>query len=268
MKRLITAALLMTAAFAMAEDFSFFESKVRPLLVERCIECHGEKKQKGDLRLDSKSGWQKGGESGAALVPGRPEESLLIKSVSYVDKDLQMPPKKQLAPEEVAVLREWVKQGAADPRVTEVTAEASTKTEADEWEVAYQKRLDWWSLKPVRKAEPPVVQESAWSREPVDRFIRRALDTAKLVPAAPAESEVLLRRLSLVLTGLPPTPEQRTQFLQHWKRDAEAACETLVDGLLASPHFGEHFARHWMDVVRYTDTYGYEWDNPAKGAHE
>ncbi len=268
MKRLTTAALLMTASFAMAEDFSFFESKVRPLLVERCIECHGEKKHKGALRLDSKSGWQKGGESGTALVPGKPEESLLIKAVSYVDKDLQMPPKKQLAPEEVAVLREWVKQGAADPRVTEVAAAASTKPEADKWEVAYQKRLDWWSLKPLRKAEPPLVQDTAWAREPVDRFIRRALDGAKLVPAVPAEPEVLLRRLSLVLTGLPPTPEERTQFLQHWQRDAEAACETLVDGLLASPHFGEHFARHWMDVVRYTDTYGYEWDIPAKGSWE
>ena len=108
MKRLATAALMMTASFAIAEDFSFFESKVRPLLVERCIECHGAEKQKGDLRLDSKSGWQKGGESGAVLVLGKPEESLLIKAVSYVDKDLQMPPKKQLAPEEIAVLREWV----------------------------------------------------------------------------------------------------------------------------------------------------------------
>jgi len=258
----------MTASFAMAEEFSFFESKVRPLLAERCIECHGEKKQKGGLRLDSKSGWQKGGESGAALVPGKPEASLLIKSVSYVDKDLQMPPKKQLAPEEVEVLREWVKQGAADPRVTEAAAAASTKPEADEWEVAYQKRLDWWSLMPLRKAEPPMVRDAAWSREPVDRFIRSALDAAKLVPAVPAEPEVLLRRLSLVLTGLPPTPDQRTQFLQHWQRDAEGACEKLVDELLGSPHFGEHFARHWMDVVRYTDTYGYEWDNPAKGAHE
>ena len=268
MKRLATAALMMTASFAIAEDFSFFESKVRPLLVERCIECHGAEKQKGDLRLDSKSGWQKGGESGAVLVLGKPEESLLIKAVSYVDKDLQMPPKKQLAPEEIAVLREWVKLGAADPRVTEVRAVASTKPEADEWEAAYQKRLDWWSLKPLFKVEPPVVQDAPWAREPVDCFIRRALDAAKLNPAVPAEPGVLLRRFSFVLTGLPPTPEQRTQFLQHWKRDPEAACETLVDEMLASPHFGEHFARHWMDVVRYTDTYGYEWDNPAKGAHE
>ena len=267
MKQLTTAALMMTASFAMAEDITFFESKVRPLLVERCIECHGAKKQKGDLRLDSKSGWQKGGESGTALVPGKPEESLLIKAVSYVDKDLQMPPKKQLAPEEVTVLREWVKRGAPDPRVMAVVAIASKPVE-NEWAEAFQKRLDWWSLKPLRKAEPPVVQDAAWSREPVDRFTRRALDAAKLNPAVPAEPEVLLRRLSLVLTGLPPTPEQRTQFLQHWQRDAAAAYEKLVNDLLASPHFGEHFARHWMDVVRYTDTYGYEWDNPAKGSYE
>ena len=142
---------MMTASFAMAEDFSFFESKVRPLLVERCIECHGEKKQKGDLRLDSKSGWQKGGESGAALVPGKPEESLIIKAVSYLDKDLQMPPKKQLTLDEVAVLKEWVTRGAPDPRVVPVAI--ASKPLENEWAEAFQKRLDWWSLKPLRQTQ-------------------------------------------------------------------------------------------------------------------
>lgn len=255
-----------TATGRGAEDVAFFESKVRPLLVERCHECHGEKKQKGGLRLDSKSGWQKGGESGAALVPGKPEESLLIKAVSYLDKDLQMPPKKQLTPDEVAVLKEWIRQGAHDPRVAEVAAIAHAFD--DGWAVAFQKRLDWWSLKPLRKTQPPVVKDAAWAREPVDRFIRAALDAAALAPAAAAEPEVLLRRLSVVLTGLPPTPEQRGRFLQHWQTDATAAYEKLVDEMLASPHYGEHFARHWMDVVRYTDTYGYEWDIPAKGSWE
>ncbi len=271
MSRLIVSVLLLTPAFAATEDFTFFEAKVRPLLAQRCIECHGEKKQKGDLRLDSKIGWQKGGESGAALVPGKPEQSLLIKAVSYVDKDLQMPPKKQLAPEEVAVLKEWVKNGASDPRVADVAdvaTAATTKPEESEWAEAFQKRLDWWSLKPLHQTPPPVVNDAAWSREPVDRFIRAALDAAGLAPAVTAEPEVLLRRLSLVLTGLPPMPEQRKSFLEHWQRDASAAYEKRVDDLLASPHFGEHFARHWMDVARYTDTYGYEWDMPAKGAHE
>lgn len=265
MNRLTTGVLLLLTSFASADEF--FESKVRPLLVERCLKCHDEKKQKGGLRLDSRSGWQKGGESGTAIVEGKPEESLLIKAVSYVDKDLQMPPKKQLAPDEIRMLKEWVKRGAPDPRVTALVAAAS-KAENNEWAEAFQKRLDWWSLKPLRQTQPPIVKDATWSREPVDRFIRAALDASELLPATTAEPEVLLRRLTLVLTGLPPTPVQREQFLQHWQRDAAAAYEKLVDDLLASPPYGEHFARHWMDVVRYTDTYGYEWDNPAKGSWE
>lgn len=249
------------------EDAAFFEAKVRPVLVERCLECHGEEKQKGGLRLDSRSGWQKGGESGKAIVPGKPEESLLITAISYVDKDMQMPPKKQLAPEEVAVLKEWVKRGAPDPRDAALVASAP-KPGDDEWEEAFQKRLDWWSLKPLRQAPPPLVQDAAWSREPVDQFIRAALDAAGLAPAPAAEPEVLLRRLAFVLTGLPPAPALREQFLEHWQSAPAAAYEKLVEDLLGSPHFGEHFARHWMDAVRYTDTYGYEWDIPAKGSWE
>jgi hypothetical protein len=260
--------LLLPGASARGEEeTAFFETKVRPLLVERCLECHGEKKQKGGLRLDSKGGWEKGGESGTALVPGKAEESLLIKAVSYVDKDLQMPPKKQLAPEEVAVLKEWVRRGAPDPRLAPVAA-AETRPDKDEWADAFQKRLDWWSLKPLREAAPPDVSDEAWSREPVDRFLRAGLAAAGLPPAARAEPEVLLRRLSQVLTGLPPAPELRARFLEQWPANPAATYEKLVDELLASPHFGEHFARHWMDVVRYTDTYGYEWDIAAKGSHE
>src|SRR3954464_7411520 len=156
---------LLLAAPARAEDeTAFFESKIRPLLTERCLECHGEKKQKGGLRLDSKGGWEKGGESGTALVPGKAEESLLIKAVSYVDKDLQMPPKKQLAPEEVATLKEWIQRGAPDPRLAAMAA-ADTKPDKDEWADAFQKRLDWWSLKPLRETAPPDVSDEAWSRE-------------------------------------------------------------------------------------------------------
>src|SRR3954468_14501754 len=124
------------------EETAFFEGKVRPLLVERCLECHGEKKQKGGLRLDSKSGWEKGGESGSAIVPGKAEESLLVKAVSYLDKDLQMPPKKQLAPEDVALLKEWIRRGAPDPRLTPV-ATADINPAQDEWADAFHKRLDW-----------------------------------------------------------------------------------------------------------------------------
>ena len=253
MKRIAVASIFLACTLARADDF--FTQKVEPLLKQRCFECHShENKIKGELALDSRSGWEKGGESGPAVVPGKPEASLLIKAVSHVEKDLKMPPKKMLPQAEIALLTEWVRRGAPDPR-TSAANPAAELAVGDSWAVEFQKRLDWWSLKPMRRGEPPAVQDAVWSREPVDRFIKAALDAAKLAPAPRAEPEVLARRLSFVLTGLPP-------------EESRESCEALVDRLLASPHFGEHFARHWMDVVRYTDTYGYEWDNPAKGSHE
>lgn len=266
--RLVPTLLLMVlvgSGRAVAQDQSFFEEKVLPLLKQRCFECHShEKKIKGSLALDSKSGWQKGGESGPAIVPGKPEASLLIKAISHAEKDLKMPPKKMLPAAEIALLTEWVLKGAPDPRASLVTPEAANLVTDDAWDVEFQKRLSWWSLQPMSHAAPPVVQDAAWSAEPVDRFIRAALDRAQLSPAPPADHETLARRVSFVLTGLPPVA---TQSL-HASHLSQLSYEQLVDHLLSSPHFGERFARHWMDVVRYTDTYGYEWDNPAKGAYE
>ena len=260
----MAAAVLLLTSFAMADEF--FTSKIEPLLKQRCFECHSHaKKIKGGLALDSASGWEKGGESGPALVRGKPAASLLIKAVSHAEKDLKMPPEKMLPTSEIALFTEWVRQGAPDPRQPTIAASAVSLKVDDEWEVEFKKRLNWWSLKPMRRAEPPAVQDAAWSREPVDRFVRSSLDVAKLPPAKPASPQVLLRRLSLVLTGLPPTPEEVKAFAQPMN---DSVYERLVDRLLQSPHFGEHFARHWMDVVRYTDTYGYEWDNPAKGSWE
>ena len=264
MKPLAPVVLLLTTSFAMADEF--FTSKIEPLLKQRCFECHShEKKIKGGLALDSPSGWEKGGESGPALVRGKPGESLLIKAVSHAEKDLKMPPEKMLPAAEIALLTDWVRLGAHDPRQPAFkTAAVDLKTD-DEWEVEFKKRLNWWSLKPMSREQPPAVKDAAWSREPVDRFVRASLDAAKLPPAKAAGPQVLLRRLSLVLTGLPPTPEDVKACAQPMN---DSTYERLVDRLLQSSHFGEHFARHWMDVVRYTDTYGYEWDNPAKGAWE
>jgi len=230
---------------ALATSADLFSSKIEPLLKLRCYECHShEKKIKGGLALDSRSGWEKGGDSGPAIVPGKPEASLLIQAVSHVEKDLKMPPKNMLPAAEIALLTEWVRQGAPDPR----TAAPSTALNAnDAWEVEFKKRLDWWSLEPMRPA----------TTSSVDGFIQAAHKAAGLEMAPQASPEVLRRRLSFVLTGLPPSDASDTSNLLDY-----------VDHLLASPHFGEHFARHWMDVVRYTDTYGYEWDNPAKGSHE
>lgn len=245
--RSVCIAMFCLASVTWAQDAAFFEAKVLPLLQQRCFECHShETKIKGGLALDSKSGWEKGGESGPAIVPGKPEASLLLKAVSHAEKDLKMPPKKMLPSAEIAVLTEWIRQGAPDPRVMEVQTAGLVVDDA--WEVEFQKRLDWWSLKPMR----PATDES------VDGFIKAAQKAAGLTMAPPASQEVLRRRLSFVLTGLPPTSDSSDL----------ADTSDYVEALLASPHFGERFARHWMDVVRYTDTYGYEWDNPAKGAYE
>jgi mono/diheme cytochrome c family protein len=249
---------------ASPEQIAFFEARIRPLLVNHCIACHGVTKQKGGLRLDSRPAWAKGGDSGPALVPGKPEESLIIKAVRHTDDDLRMPPDKRLPASDLALLVEWVRQGAPDPRDrTEITKEPK-----DAWAATFQKRLDWWSLKPLVPIQPPGADGKTGLLQPIDRFIRTSLNAAHLEASPQADPEQLLRRLAFVVTGLPPSPALRTAYLADVRRNPDAAYEKLVDQLLASPHFGEHFARHWMDVVRYTDTYGYEWDNPAKGSYE
>ncbi|MCP5539978.1 MAG: DUF1553 domain-containing protein [Akkermansiaceae bacterium] len=146
--------------------------------------------------------------------------------------------------------------------------ETPEEAAAAKWKAELAERSRWWSLQPPKNVEPPEVSDGVWNAEPVDRFVRAKLSEAGLSPAAPAGPETLLRRLSFVLTGLPPKPERTVAFRESWERDPDTALAGAVDELLASPHFGERFARHWMDVVRYTDTYGYEWDNPAKGSWE
>ncbi|MEY5013855.1 MAG: hypothetical protein RIS92_213 [Verrucomicrobiota bacterium] len=255
--RNVWAFLWLLIARALAVDGPAFE-RVERVFRARCYECHShEGKIKGGLVLDSKTGWEKGGESGPAVVRGKPEASLLIRAVSHVEKDLQMPPKEKISAEEIAILSEWIRAGAVDPR--EAKSDVATLKADSGWEQEYEKRLDWWSLRPMMNSAPPAVADAVWSREPVDRFIRAALDTNGVVPSGVADEVTIRRRLSFVLTGLPP--------VVHGERVGESV-EAFVDRLLRSPHFGERFARHWMDVVRYTDTYGYEWDNPAKGAHE
>lgn len=238
-------------------DEQFFQLKVEPLLVARCYECHSHgKKIKSGLALDSRSGWERGGEHGPALIPGAPEKSRLITAVQYADKDLQMPPKQKLPDGEIAVLVEWVKRGAPDPRST-ITAVNT------DWESVYRERLGWWSLQPVSKPPPPLVQNTAWPGNPVDNFILAGLEAKGLKPAPEADRRTLARRLSFALTGLPPQPKDVERFVA---RKSPGAYEELVQSLLASPHFGERWARHWMDVVHYADTHGYEWDTPAKNA--
>ena len=236
-----------------AGGMEFFEAKIRPLLIERCGECHGGKKQKGGLRLDSRAAWQKGGESGAAIVPGDPGASRLIQAVRYADKDLQMPPKRQLAPDEVAALEHWVKIGAPDPR------EASGPVARAPVDMAEGRKA--WAFQPVGDPPPPPVAHEEWGREALDRFIFAGLQQAGLQPSAPADRRSLIRRATFDLTGLPPTMEEVDAFVRD---TAPEAFGRVVERLLASPHYGEQWARHWLDVARYSDTKGYVYGREEK----
>jgi hypothetical protein len=220
--------------------------KVRSVLEQHCYRCHStaSKKQRGGLLLDSRDGLRKGGDSGPAIVPGKPEESLLLKVVRQIG-DLKMPPKGKLPDAAIADIEAWIKNNAPDPR------EGST------WENILAERRGWWSLQPVRQPPVPLVKDTSWPRDPVDRFLLAKLEANGLRPAEPADRRTLIRRATLVLTGLPPTPEEIETFVNDVTPDAY---EKLVDRLLASPHFGERWARHWLDVVRFSETHGNEWN--------
>ena len=227
---------------AAAENVAWFESRVRPLLVAQCQECHGPKKQQGGLRLDTAAGVRAGGDSGPVVVPGKPEQSLLLKAVRH--EGPKMPPKQKLKFEEIALLTEWVKRGATFP-------EAAVRTAAVP--------QAHWAFQPVADPHVPEVRHAAWPRNAVDRFVLAELEARGLTPVGPAERRTLLRRVTFDLTGLPPTPEEVERFLAEDSADAFAR---VVDRLLASPHYGERWGRHWLDVVRYADTAGDNSDYP------
>lgn len=245
------------------DGVEFFEKKIRPVLVEHCYSCHSAeaKTLQGELRLDLKVGWQLGGESGEpAIVPGKPDESPLIRSIRHEEGSSAMPPKQaKLSSAVIADFAAWIKAGAVDPR----DGNLERRDKAAEWESVFQSRLDWWSLKPVVKAVPPEVKQTDWPKTEVDRFILAELDAKGIAPMPEAERRALARRLSFALTGLPPDSKLVERYLAD---TTPQAYDELITALLDSPHFGERFARHWMDVVHYSDTHGYEWDVPAKNA--
>ena len=251
---------------ALADEAVFFETSIRPVLVKHCYECHSGDEAKAGLRLDYRAGWQAGGESGPVIVPGDAAGSRLIRAIRHEDPGLAMPKGADPLPAEVVSnLEEWIDSGAFDPR--DEPPSANDAAEAA-WKAKLRERSRWWSLQAPQSVDPPMVEDGAWSDEPVDRFLLAEMRENGLQPAPVATPEVLLRRLSFVLTGLPPQPGEVRAFLAAWRIDPDTAFADAVDEMLGSPHFGERFARHWMDVVRYTDTHGYEWDIPAKGSWE
>ncbi len=240
------AAAVAAAPVLTAEQTAFFENKIRPILNNQCLKCHNaaEGKTKGGLALDTREGTLKGGDSGPGVVPGNPDKSILIKAIRYTDSNLQMPPKgEKLSDQQIADFVTWVKMGAPDPRSGASKSKYATASE----------RKVWWAFLPVKKPEPPKVANDKWVANPVDAFILAKLEQNNLKPTAPADRRVLVRRVYFDLIGLPPSPEEVEAFVNDKSADAYPK---LVDKLLASPHYGERWGRHWLDVARYSDTIG------------
>jgi cytochrome c553 len=237
----LLAALAAPAAAAPVPGTEQFEKKVRPLLAARCWQCHGPEKARGGLRLDSAAGLAKGGDSGPVVVAGKPGASRLIQAVRHTG-DLKMPPKERLSEQEIADLVAWVAAGAVWPGDSHSLPAAAGFT---------PEQKAFWAFRPVKVVPPPPVRMAGWPTSPVDRFILARLEEKGLTPAPPADKRTLLRRVTFDLTGLPPTPAEVDAFVQDEAPDAFAR---VVDRLLASPHYGERWGRHWLDVVRYADS--------------
>ncbi len=224
-------------------DLEFFEAKVRPILATHCHECHGPRKQEANLRLDSRQSLLAGGDSGPAARSGDPAHSLLLEAVRN-EGDVQMPPKGKLDDASIAALVSWVELGLPWPAAT---ASARPAGDVAKYMIRPEDR-QFWSLRPVSRQPLPHVGDASWSQTAVDRFVLSRLEAARLMPSPPADKRTLLRRVTFDLTGLPPTPEEVGAFAGDESPDA---LERTVDRLLASPRYGERWARHWLDVARY-----------------
>ncbi|MCO8123959.1 PSD1 and planctomycete cytochrome C domain-containing protein [Stieleria sp. TO1_6] len=228
----------------LADENEYFERKIRPLLSEHCYSCHSSnaKTVHGGLLLDSSAGIVRGGDSGAVLHAGKPTESLLIETIAY-DGEIQMPPKGKLSDRDIAELTRWVQQGAHYPdslgQLTPVSGE-----------INFEKAKEFWSFQPLRKQLLPEIENNRWPQVRLDHFVLASMERERLTPSPPADRATLIRRLCFDLIGMPPTPEQIRDFVAD---DSPNAYERLVDSLLESPQYGEHWARWWLDMARYTD---------------
>ena len=255
----LTWTLLALASQDAAEErekrgLELFERRVRPAFIDNCYECHsaGAKKVKGEFFVDSRDGMMKGGSSGPSVVPGDPDKSLLLQALRWANEELRMPPKKRMPEDDVRAVEEWIKLGAPHPK-----AIAADGAPAPRKPIDFSKAREFWSLKPVVDVRPPAVHDAAWPTSDIDRFILADLEKRRLKPAADADRRALIRRVTFDLTGLPPTPEEVEAFV------ADGDYAKVVERLLASPRYGERWGRHWLDVVRYSDTAGDNSDYPV-----
>ena len=241
---------------AQTPDIEFFEARIRPVLVQKCYSCHNSKMPapKGSLVLDSKEGLLKGGTSGPALVPGKPAESRLLKALSYSDPLAQMPPSGKLPDAVLADFEQWIARGAADPRAN-VSALASAEPQYKG--MSLEEGRKWWAFQPVAAVPAPkTARADGWPKTKIDNFVLAKLQEKKLAPSPQADRRTFVTRAYVDLVGYKPTYEEIEAFLNDRSPNAY---ENLIDRLLASPHYGERWGRHWMDVARYGE------DNPTGG---
>ncbi len=244
-----------------AKDAEFYREKVHPILKAHCIKCHGGGKIKGGLVITSREDLIKGGESGAAFNPGAPSQSLLVAMMSYKDDSHQMPPAGKRPKAELEIIERWLAMGAPfDPQLE--VAPAAIAKEKPASDSGSKARDDWWAYRPVTPPAPPQASDPAWSVNPVDAFLHKKLSENGLSPNPPAAKERLVRRAYYDLIGLPPSPQEVKRFVEDQAADA---WPRLIDELLAKPQYGEKWARHWMDLVRYAETDGFEYDSVKPG---
>lgn len=248
-----------SSAYSAEIDEAFFENRIRPLFVEKCHKCHSHEKNKskGGLFVDSRDALLSGGDNGTSIVPGNADKSLLITAVNYVDPDLEMPPKNKLSSKEIADLTAWVNGGAPWPKEVAPTGghkEGPIKRDPEKH----------WAWDPVKPVSPPI-PKSSWAQSPIDQFIEQGLRDHQLKPAQTASPHELIRRASYLLTGLPPTAAEIVEYTNDKSGDA---FQKMVSRYLASPRYGEHWARHWLDLVRYAESRGHEFDPDTPNAYQ
>lgn len=266
----LTGSAAAQAASPSPEALKFFENKVRPILVEQCQDCHGASKHKGGLRLDNLPYIIQGGEQGPAIVPGNPDKSLLMTAISYNDKEMEMPPDGKMSDADIATLKQWIAMGAPWPEAEVASAKPTRKP----GQITDEDR-QWWAFQPVKEPKVPSLKgvvatvsgKPAVARNPIDHFVLTKLSENGLPPAQEASPAELIRRVSFDLTGLPPSPEEVRAFEAEMKAESiesstsASAYDRLVDRLLASPRYGERWAQHWLDLVRYSESDGYRLDS-------
>lgn len=253
---IVTALLFISAVDAFAADqdndsaaVRFFEAKVRPVLVEHCLKCHGGEKTKAGLRVDSREALLRGGDSGVAIVPGKTDSSLLIQAIRHEHAEIKMPPKKNLPAPAIAALEQWIQSGAVWPKSKQIKG-----TQTDPIDQLERIKATHWSFQPIRKPALPTLSELPGDANAIDRFIVARLKAKNLKPSPPASKRALIRRAYFDLIGLPPTYEQVKAFEAD---DAPDALSKVIDELLARREYGQRWGRHWLDVARYSDTKGY-----------